>query len=406
MSKRNNNYDDNASKRLREYDEYYDAEFACTHCKWTGTGSDVNTLSGNSIDILQCPQCKYNELRMADGEIINVILSQELYEDDNLLLSSKQLPDIDGDSKITLQWDSILFHSSNNCNYVVTYNNNIIWQQFLPPYYHEYFEYMLFLKYAIRKYGKSLYDVIPSPSSAISIYGTDNCNMVKVDQLRNKLRARNTRHNSYVLQILNIFNNDSDSLVSSSSIESSEHESSEHKSSEHESVDDNSNSSLDDNSNRSDNDSLESASDNKSVSASHDNSLKRSSSSSTSNSPKRLASSSCEGDSPSNTPLDGEICRSCSRVHQIIPNQQPEKYRSYSSSYEGDSSILSGSSSSQDKWIKTYNANIPRQKSSNKSSSSQDKSSSSRQIRSNQSKSNNSSTSSSQNEWKSVTYIN
>ena len=380
MSKRNNNYDDNTSKRLREYDEYYDAEFACTHCKWTGTGRDVNTLSGNSIDILQCPQCKYNELRMADGEIINVILSQELYEDNNLLLSSKQLPDIDGDSKITLQWDSILFPTSNNCNYVVTYNNNIIWQQVLTlyyinnyGYYSEYFEYMLFLKYAIRKYGKSLYDVIPSPSSAISIYGTDNCNMVKVDQLRNKLRARNTRHNSYVLQILNIFNNDSDSLVSSSSIESSEHESSEHESSKHESVDDNSNSSLDDNSNSSDNDSLESASDNKAVPASHDNSLKRSSSSSTSNSPKRLASSSSEESS--------DICRSCSRVHQIIPNQQPEKYRSYSSSYEGDSSILSENSSSQDK-------------------------SSSSQIRSNQSKSNNSSTSSSQNEWKSVTYIN
>lgn len=263
MSKRNNNYDDNASKRLREYDEYYDAEFTCTHCKWTGTGSDVNTLSGNSIDILQCPQCGYNELRMADGEIINVILSQELtYGDDLQLSSSKQLPNIDGDSKINLQWDSILFPSFNNRNYVVTYNNNIIWQQVLTPYYDEYYEYMLFMKYAIRKYGKSLYDVIPSPSSAINIYGTDNCNMSKVDQLRNKLRGRNARHNSYVLQILHIFNNDSDSLVSSSSNESSEHDS------------------VDDNSNSSPIDSLNSVSDNKSVSDSYsnDNSLKRSSS--------------------------------------------------------------------------------------------------------------------------------
>ncbi len=183
---------------LSYFDEWRHVQLCCA-CGWSGSLDPDRTEPHASLLEFSCPSCDSvlalvhyptdeemlaNIDQLSDEERTNLGKRQDFLQDARRLAlqSPQQLPDLEG-AALILHWD---FVTKGHTHYtIIRHHDQEVWREL--AFWEGVERYQKILELLKAKYGDRLYDLIPTESSLLYLYGDSLSAPENVQQLRSGL---------------------------------------------------------------------------------------------------------------------------------------------------------------------------------------------------------------------------
>jgi hypothetical protein len=191
-----------AGKNFGYYDDWRNAALTCPQCGWTGTFEQGSVEHYSELFDCSCPSCSWedspilaivsyptvqeseqNSEKLSDSERehVGAIKAFRAKFEAQALKSADQLPDIE-ESRIHIQWDQ----DSEGGNTILRWQEQVLWTE--PACWEGADRYAEVVNILKEKYGDRLYDVEPSSSSELYLYGDRYSSRTQIKRIRTGLR--------------------------------------------------------------------------------------------------------------------------------------------------------------------------------------------------------------------------
>lgn len=182
------------------YDGWQTAEATCSECDWQGKLGDASHEYFDELMEVNCPKCFARldlvmfptveeakaaapKLSAADRTFNALVAEFQTRFESMKLKDASELPDIP-DATIVLVWDHV---SGDRGELIeIRHGSKVIWAE--PPVYEGFERFEEVVGILKEKFGKRLYDVIPTEASYVYLLGDSGSAYASIEHCRKRIR--------------------------------------------------------------------------------------------------------------------------------------------------------------------------------------------------------------------------